>query len=71
MKYTLGRCLLHERLVESGKTLDWLAQELLMKPERLNDYMENKRVMPLKIALSVADSIGCEVRDLYELTTNA
>ncbi|WP_136605614.1 XRE family transcriptional regulator [Paenibacillus dokdonensis] len=67
MKFELGRCLLHERLLESRKTVESLAKELLLKPERISDFMDNKRVMPLKIALSIADSIGCDVRALYEL----
>lgn len=71
MKYELGRCLLNERLMESGKSAEWLAKDLLMKPERVYDYIENKRVMPLKIAISIADSIGCDVRALYELTPSA
>ncbi|WJH29129.1 MULTISPECIES: XRE family transcriptional regulator [Paenibacillus] len=67
MKFELGRCLLDERLMEAGKSAEWLANELLFKPERVYDFMENKRVMPLKIAISIADSIGCDVRALYEL----
>ncbi|GAB1154358.1 hypothetical protein YWY31_03830 [Paenibacillus illinoisensis] len=67
MKFELGRCLLNDRLVEAGKSAEWLANELLFKPERVYDFMENKRVMPLKIAISIADSIGCDVRALYEL----
>ncbi|ETT66189.1 MULTISPECIES: XRE family transcriptional regulator [Paenibacillus] len=67
LKFELGRCLLNERLVESGKSAEWLAKDLLIKPERVYDFMENKRVMPLKIAISIADSIGCDVRALYEL----
>ncbi|NOU99314.1 helix-turn-helix domain-containing protein [Paenibacillus planticolens] len=71
MKYELGRCLLRERLQNSGMTLDELAQALRYKPERLNDFMENKRIMPLKTAICIADSLGCEVKDLYELIPNA
>ncbi|WP_145325448.1 XRE family transcriptional regulator [Paenibacillus xylanexedens] len=67
MKFELGRCLLNERLIENGKSAEWLAKELLFKPERIFDFIENKRVMPLKIAISIADSIGCDVRTLYEL----
>ncbi|GGG14009.1 helix-turn-helix domain-containing protein [Paenibacillus abyssi] len=67
MKIELGRCLLNERLLESGKTVEELAKLLFYKPERLTDYMENKRVMPLKTAISIADTIGCRVEDLYEL----
>jgi plasmid maintenance system antidote protein VapI len=67
MKFELGRCLLNERLLESGMTKEELAQTLLYKPERLSDFMENKRVMPLKIAISIADTVGCGVSELYEL----
>ncbi|MFC5471545.1 helix-turn-helix domain-containing protein [Cohnella suwonensis] len=70
MKYELGRCLLEDRLLESGKTKDELARDLLYKPERLSDYIERKRVMPLQTALSIADTLGCEVSELYELIPN-
>ncbi|CAH1218584.1 hypothetical protein PAECIP111891_04756 [Paenibacillus allorhizoplanae] len=67
MKFELGRCLLQERLDEHGMSRDELARALFYKPERIIDYMENKRVMPLQVAISVADTVGCQVRDLYEL----
>lgn len=66
MKLELGRCLLQERLAEANMTIGQLAAQLLLRPERLTDFIENKRVMSLKIALSIADTIGCDVRDLYE-----
>jgi plasmid maintenance system antidote protein VapI len=69
MKYELGRCLLHERLLENGMTTNELARDLFYKPERLSDFMDNKRVMPLKIAINIAEAIGCGVRDLYELNS--
>lgn len=47
--------------------MEWLEKELLFKPERIYDYIENKKVKPLKIAISIADSIDCDVRALYEL----
>lgn len=67
MRFKLGRCLLYERLMESGKSAEWLAKDLLLKPERVYDFIENKRVMPLKIAIAIADSISCDVRALYEI----
>lgn len=67
MKFELGRCLLQECLDERGMGREELARALLYKPERIVDYMENKRIMPLQVAISVADTIGCQVRDLYEL----
>lgn len=70
MKFELGHCLLNERLMESGMSAESLAKELLFKPERIYDFIENKRVMPLKIAISISDYIGCDVRALYELIPN-
>lgn len=67
MKYELGRCLLSERLLEANINVLELAQTLRYRPERLYDFIENKRVMPLQVALSVADTIGCNTRNLYEL----
>jgi plasmid maintenance system antidote protein VapI len=70
MKYELGRCLLSERLQDSGMSMEELAQALHYKPEKLSDFVENKRIMPLKSAISIADTLGCEVNDLYELITS-
>ncbi|CAN7203616.1 helix-turn-helix domain-containing protein [Paenibacillus sp. LjRoot56] len=67
MKFELGRCLLQERLDEHGMAREELARALFYKPERIVDYLENKRIMPLQVAISVADTIGCQVQDLYEL----
>ncbi|WP_372660734.1 XRE family transcriptional regulator [Cohnella sp.] len=67
MKFELGRCLLNERLHESGITLEELAGALLYKQEKLLDFMDNKRIMPLKTAISIAETIGCDVNSLYEL----
>ncbi|MBA2942175.1 helix-turn-helix transcriptional regulator [Paenibacillus sp. CGMCC 1.16610] len=70
MKYELGRCLLSERLQEKGMSMEELAQVLHYKPEKLSDFVENKRIMPLKSAISIAVTLGCEVNDLYELITS-
>jgi hypothetical protein len=67
MKIELGRCLLHERLLESSMTREQLAGALKYKPERLSDFIENKRVMPLQVAISISNTIGCEVKELYEI----
>jgi plasmid maintenance system antidote protein VapI len=48
-------------------TKEELAHILQYKPERLTDFIENKRVMPLKVAVSIANTIGCDVIDLYEI----
>lgn len=67
MKVDLGRCLLNEMLMKAGMSTADLSRKLQYKPERLSDYSENKRMMPLKVAISIADTIGCRVEELYEL----
>ncbi|MGM1047508.1 Cro/C1-type HTH DNA-binding domain-containing protein [Paenibacillus uliginis N3/975] len=67
MKVELGRCLLNEVLKKAGMTTVDLSRKLLYKPERLSDYIDNKRVMPLKVALSIADTTDCRVEELYEI----
>ncbi|WP_029192424.1 helix-turn-helix domain-containing protein [Paenibacillus harenae] len=67
MKLTLGRCLLDRRLAERGISKEQLAAELRIRPERLIDYIDNTRIMPLKTAISIADTVGCDVRELYEI----
>jgi hypothetical protein len=66
MKLRMGSCLLQERLNDAGASPIALARELRMKPERLRDYMDNTRVMPLKTAASIAVTLRCNVLDLYE-----
>lgn len=50
--------------------LERLALELRVRRERLGDFIDNKRVMSLKLAISIADTLQCEVRSLYELTSS-
>lgn len=67
MKIELGNCLLHVRLAEAGITQEELAHTLRYKPERQADFIENRRIMPLKTAISISETIGCGVKELYEL----
>jgi plasmid maintenance system antidote protein VapI len=69
MKVELGRCLLPERLREAGMAKEELARLLQYKPEKLQDFIDNKRVMSLKTAIHISDTIGCEVKGLYEWRT--
>lgn len=67
MKYELGRCLLDDILITRGMSRAQLGLLLHYKPERIADYIDNKRVMPLQVAVSIADTVKCDVRELYEL----
>ncbi|MFC5452992.1 helix-turn-helix domain-containing protein [Paenibacillus aestuarii] len=66
MKAELGRCLLEERMAESGFNKEELARILLYKPEKLQDFIDNKRVMSLKSAVHIADALHCHAEELYE-----
>jgi plasmid maintenance system antidote protein VapI len=70
MKFELGSCLLEQRLSERGFSRTQLADALMVRPERIGDYIDNKRIMPLKVAISIAATIKCDVPDLYELRTS-
>jgi hypothetical protein len=67
LRIELGRCLLNERLLDAGMTLAELSAALRTKPERLLDYRDDKRIMPLKAAISIAGTIGCDIKSLYEI----
>jgi plasmid maintenance system antidote protein VapI len=61
-------CLGHSYfLADADMTMNEWEQILKYKPERISDFMKNKRIMPLSVALSIAHIIGCEVSHLYEL----
>ncbi|AEI44021.1 helix-turn-helix domain-containing protein [Paenibacillus mucilaginosus] len=66
MKLEARACLLQERLNERGLKVEELAGKLFYKPEKLYDYISMTRIMPLQVAVSIADTLGCEVRSLYE-----
>ncbi|MDQ8736959.1 MULTISPECIES: helix-turn-helix transcriptional regulator [unclassified Paenibacillus] len=67
MRIELGSCLLEQRLAECGMSKEQLAATLRIRPERIVDYIDNKRIMPLKAAIAIADTVGCNVNSLYEL----
>jgi len=67
MPYRVGRCLLGLRLAEAGMTPVQLAEKVGMKLPQISAYINNKRVMSLQNALSIASAVGCRVEDLYEL----
>jgi len=71
MRLRIGKCLLQERLTDAGVTVSELAREMRVNPARLQDYMDNLRVMPLKTAASIAVTLSCNVLELYEWQTES
>lgn len=69
MRYEIGRCLIDARLREAGMTRKKLGDIIDMDRRQLSRYATNEAVMSLAIAFLIADTIGCNPRDLYELIT--
>lgn len=67
MKYDLGDCLLYERLKEIGMTPQELADKLGWHVQQVSDYQAGRKRMSLATAISVADTIECDVRKIYKL----
>lgn len=67
MQYDIGRCRIVEMLSERGWTQQDLADRSGYSKQTVSFYatMRRKR-MPLDIAVSFADVLGCSPRDLYE-----
>ncbi|MED0709674.1 helix-turn-helix transcriptional regulator [Aneurinibacillus aneurinilyticus] len=64
-----GRCLLRNRLAERKMTQVELAEKLELKPQRISDYIYNRRPMSLNVAKSISDVLHCNIEDLYEWHT--
>lgn len=66
MGYVPGRCLLKKRLREIRKTQQWLAGELKMPKAQVSDYANNRKVMSLATAKTIAMKLGCYIDELYD-----
>lgn len=66
MTYTVGRCLLRELLHRRDMTQAELAERLNVKPQQIQHYIQNNRVMSLKVAKNISVILNCNVDDLYE-----
>lgn len=66
MGYVPGRCLLQRRLREIGKKQQWLSEVTGMTRSQISDYANNRKLMSLLSAKTIAAAIGCHIDDLYE-----
>ncbi|MFK3936622.1 helix-turn-helix domain-containing protein [Alkalihalobacillus sp. NPDC078783] len=69
VKFRAKLCLLHYILDRYSMTNAQLADLTGIAPSSLSSYANNHTIMNLETAMTVAEAIGCEVRDLYEWTT--
>lgn len=66
MRYVLGRCLLAERLNAINSSQQALAEKEGYSAQQISDYATGKRKMSLVNAITIAETLGCSVKDLYE-----
>lgn len=61
-----GRCLLTKQLRLINKNQQWLSDITGMSKSQISDYANNRRLMSLATAYTIAAAIGCSTDDLYE-----
>jgi transcriptional regulator with XRE-family HTH domain len=66
MLVRVGKCLLQDHLKKFGMTQQELANKLSLSRSQISDYANNRKIMSLKNAKSIAKVIGCTIDDLYE-----
>lgn len=64
--YVAGECLLLKLLKERGMSQKDLADKIHMNPRQINAYINNRRIMTLNAAITIAKAIDCTIEDLYE-----
>lgn len=70
MKYELGSCFLQDLLDKKGWSQQDLADRMGWQRQQVSDYCTNtdrRKRMSLATAISVADTLGVDIRQLYEL----
>lgn len=68
MGYKPGRCLLSTRLNEIRKNQQWLSEKTGISKTQISDYANNRKVMMIWTAKTIASAIDCHIDDLYEFT---
>ncbi|MGK5509454.1 helix-turn-helix domain-containing protein [Brevibacillus formosus] len=66
MAVEVGRCLLKDRLKDAHMTQAELADKLDLSPQRVSDYANNLRTIPINRLREIAQILRCHMDDLYE-----
>lgn len=66
MTYTVGRCLLRDLLHKNDMSQVELAERLNSSPQQIQHYVQNNRIMSLKVAKNISVILNCDIDDLYE-----
>lgn len=62
----IGKCLLHELLVQSRMTPTDLSVATDISIYQISAYINNKRKMTLTTARIISIALNCHIEDLYE-----
>ncbi|MNT18333.1 hypothetical protein D3C72_1535260 [compost metagenome] len=65
MTFKPGRCRLRQLLHERNKTQQWLSDVTGIDKYRISYYSNNRGVMHLSTAKTVANALDCSIDDLY------
>ncbi|WP_232696133.1 helix-turn-helix transcriptional regulator [Brevibacillus daliensis] len=65
-RYVAGRSLLKERLKLAGKKQRDLVERYNVTRQRVSDWANNRRSIPIGIQKDMADFLGCSIDDLWE-----
>ncbi|MBS4200312.1 helix-turn-helix transcriptional regulator [Bacillus sp. FJAT-49732] len=66
MAWTVGRCLLRERLKAVDMSQQELADKLEVKVQQINKYVLDKQKMSYQTAANISFIVHCDMKDLYE-----
>lgn len=66
MTYRPGRCLLRQILKAQKKSQQWLADETGIDKYRISHFANNRGLMHLSTAKTIAEALNCHIDDLYE-----
>lgn len=66
MPFLVQRSRLKPLLQQIGKTQQWLAEITDISPQKISDYANNRRRMPLEDCKTCAEAIGVTMDELFE-----
>ena len=66
MALRIGRCLLPQLLKKAKLSQYAFAEKVGMSESTISQYVNNKRIMSLENAKTIANGLGVHIDDLYE-----
>lgn len=66
MALRIGRCLLPQLIQRTGLTQAEFARRVGMSESTISHYANNRRIMSLENAKTIAATLGIHIDDLYE-----